>query len=670
MLGTNGSTLQVTGYTVNDGDGGNDYTVSLHTAGGTITPAALSISATGQTKVYDGTTASTAAPTDSGLITVGGDTITGLSQAFASKNVLGTNGSTLQVTGYTVNDGDGGNDYTVSLNTAGGTITPVALSITATGQTKVYDGTTTSTAAPTYSGLVTVGGDTITGLNQAFASKNVLGTNGSTLQVTGYTINDGDGGNDYTVTLHTASGTITPAALAISATSQTKVYDGTTASTAIPTYSGLMTAGGDTVTGLTQAFASKNVLGTNGSTLQVTGYTVNDGDGGNDYTVTLHTALGTITPAALTITATGQTKVYDGTTTSTAVPTYSGLIAAAGDTVTGLSQAFASKNVLGTNGSTLQVTGYTVGDGDGGKDYTVTLHTVAGTITPAALSISVTSQTKVYDGTTTSTAVPTYSGLITVGGDTITGLTQAFASKNVLGTNGSTLQVAGYTINDGDGGNDYTVILHAASGTITPAALTITASNESKTYGTTLTIPGTAFAASGLFSGDSVTSVTLASAGTTAAASVGTYPITASNATGTGLGNYTISYVGGTLTVTAAPWSTNGTIYVLDPTAGGAINLSGEREHQRDRRCDRRLEVVERHHDQWGRLGEGRRHPGRRRRLQEREPDVQSPACDRQPGRLRPARRAPDAGDPHRPDELWLEVRRRQHLDHAPSRAL
>ena len=470
VLGADLSTLVVTGYVINDDDDGANYRVTLLSALGTITPAALTISATSQTKVYDGTAASTAAPTDSGLFTTGGDTITGLSQAFASKNVLGASGSTLQVTGYAVNDGDGGKDYTVTLHTASGTITPAALSITASGQTKVYDGTTVSAAAPSYSGLITVGGDTITGLTQAFASKNVLGTNGSTLQVTGYTVNDGDGGNDYTVSLHTAGGTITPVALSITATGQTKVYDGTTTSTATPTYSGLITVGGDTLTGLTQAFASKNVLGTGGSTLQVTGYTVNDGDGGHDYTVTLHTASGTITPAALTITATSQTKVYDGTTTSTATPTYSGLITAGGDTVSGLSQAFTSKDVLGTAGSTLQVTGYTINDGDGGNDYTVTLHTASGTITPAALSVSATSQTKVYDGTTASTAAPTYSGLITIGGDTITGLSQAFASKNVLGTNGSTLQVTGYTINDGNGGADYTVTLQTATGTITPAA--------------------------------------------------------------------------------------------------------------------------------------------------------------------------------------------------------
>ncbi|HEV8064803.1 MAG TPA: hypothetical protein VGP46_08235, partial [Acidimicrobiales bacterium] len=45
--------------------------------------------------------------------------------------------------------------------------------------------------------------------------------------------------------------------------------------------------------------------------------------------------------------------------------------------------------------------------------------------------------------------------------------------------------------------------------------------------------------------------------------------------TGTGLANYTIGYVNGTLTVTAATWSTSGTIYILDPSAGGALTLSG-----------------------------------------------------------------------------------------------
>ena len=82
-------------------------------------------------------------------------------------------------------------------------------------------------------------GDTVTGLSQAFVSRHVLGANGSTLQVTGYTVNDGNSGNNYTVATHTASGTITQAALDIYAVTDSKVYDGTTSSGQTPFVSGL-----------------------------------------------------------------------------------------------------------------------------------------------------------------------------------------------------------------------------------------------------------------------------------------------------------------------------------------------------------------------------------------------------------------------------------------------
>ncbi|MGV6477248.1 MBG domain-containing protein, partial [Azotobacter vinelandii] len=54
---------------------------------------------------------------------------------------------------------------------------------------------------------------------------------------------------------------------------------------------------------------------------------------------------------------------------------------------------------------------------------------------------------------------------------------------------------------------------------------------------------------SGLVNGDSVGRVDLASAGKTATATVGSYAITAANADGTGLSNYDIGYVDGTLTI-------------------------------------------------------------------------------------------------------------------------
>jgi hypothetical protein len=74
-------------------------------------------------------------------------------------------------------------------------------------------------------------------------------------------------------------------------------------------------------------------------------------------TVVLHSASGTITAAQLDISATTDSKTYDGTTTSIATPTFHVANAPIntlydGDTLTGLSQSFASRHVLGAGNST------------------------------------------------------------------------------------------------------------------------------------------------------------------------------------------------------------------------------------------------------------------------------------------------------------------------------
>ncbi|NGM63627.1 hypothetical protein G5B30_17110, partial [Sphingobacterium sp. SGG-5] len=130
---------------------------------------------------------------------------------------------------------------------------------------------------------------------------------------------------------------------------------------------------------------------------------------------------------------------------------------------------------------------------------------------------------------------------------------------------------------------NYTISYAKGTLTVNPKALTITAKNRSKTYGQTLTLGSTEFTASGLVNGDAVTSVTLASDGAAATAVVNTYEITSSAAQGPKLGNYTISYAKGTLTVnrkaltiTASDRSkTYGTALTLGTTeftASGLVN--------------------------------------------------------------------------------------------------
>src|SRR5439155_144892 len=93
---------------------------------------------------------------------------------------------------------------------------------------------------------------------------------------------------------------------------------------------------------------------------------------------------------------------------------------------------------------------------------------------------------------------------------------------------------------------NYNITNAGANFTINPKGLDITANNQGKNYGATFTFTGSEFTtgAGQLVNGDSVTSVSLTSTGAAGTAGVAgsPYAIVASNAVGTGLSNYNISY--------------------------------------------------------------------------------------------------------------------------------
>ena len=255
----------------------------------------------------------------------------------------------------------------------------------------------------------------------------------------------------------------------------------------------------------------------------------------------------------LTVSAVTDSRQYNGTTSSDGVPTAAGL--QTGDTMDGpFTQAYTDKNVLGTNASTLVANGgYTVSDGNGGNNYAVTLVTAPGTITPAPLTITASDVSKIYG------EVPALTGFTTtalVNGETVGSVTETSPGQP------ATASVAGspyaITPSNATGGTftpgNYTISYVNGALTVTPAPLTITAADVSKVYGEVSALTG--FTTTALVNGETVGSVTETSAGqpATASAAGSPYPITPSNATGGTFtpGNYTISYVNGVLTVTAA----------------------------------------------------------------------------------------------------------------------
>jgi uncharacterized repeat protein (TIGR02543 family) len=353
-----GKTITASG-SVTDGNVGANYTVTfVSNTNGEITARAITVTAVTDTKVYDGTTASTGTPTVTFGSLASGDTAS-FTQTFDTKNV-GT-GKTITSAG-TITDGNGGGNYVVTYTpVTTGVITAKPITVTAVSETKVYDGTTASGDTPNISPSLAVGDSS--GFIQTFDNKNV-GT-GKTLTASG-SVNDGNSGANYAVTfVANNTGVITARAITVTAATDSKAYDGTTASAGIPTITLGSLAVGDTAS-FTQTFDNKNV-GT-GKTLTASGV-VTDDNSGNNYTVTfVANTTGVITTRAITVTAAADTKVYDGTTASAGIPTITFGSLAIGDTAT-FTQTFDTRHA--GIGKTLTPAGI-VTDGNSGNNYAVT----------------------------------------------------------------------------------------------------------------------------------------------------------------------------------------------------------------------------------------------------------------------------------------------------------
>src|SRR5205823_540866 len=251
----------------------------------------------------------------------------------------------------------------------------------------------------------------------------------------------------------------------------------------------------------------------------------------SNYNITNAGASFTINPRRATVHADDKIKTY-GDDNPTLTATVTGTVN--GDTLD-YTLASTALKFSGVGDYPITVTlgsnpNYTVTPTDG------TLH-----IDPKAASVTADNKTKTY-GDDNPTLTATVIG--TVNGDTLH-YTLATTAANFS-------SVGDYPITVTLGANpNYSVT--PANGTlhIDPKNASVTANNTSKTYGQTVTLAGTEFITAGLVNGDNVTSVTLTSGGAAATATVTApgpdYSIVPSNAVGSGLGNYIISYGNGTL---------------------------------------------------------------------------------------------------------------------------
>jgi hypothetical protein len=496
----------------------------------------LFLKAVTNTKGYDGTTSAQAMPVVVGL--QGSDTVTGLSESYADPT-LGS-GQSLIPSG-SVNDGNGGNNYSVTfVNNITGVITK-------------------GTPVLTWANPADITTRTVLGASQLDATANLPGTFSYT-PAAGATLPVGHG--------ETLAVTFTPADTAHYTTATATVTINVNPATPVVTWANPADITYGTPLGAGQLNATSNVAGTlvysvpggtvlhagNAQTLQVT-FTPNDTI---DYTTVTQQVTISVNPAALTITADAQTKVYGSTDPAL---TYQ----ASGFQLSDTAVTVLSGALTRAPGESVAGGPYTISQGTLATDsnYTISFTGSSLSITPATLTVTANAQTKVY-GQADPALTYVASGF-------------QFADTAPAVLTGGLGRVTGENVGSCDIGqgtlaanSNYSIQFTGSTLSITPASLTVTADDQSKVYGAP--DPALNYTVSGTFYfGDDpsvVSGVTLATV-TGPAATAGTHTITA---TGGRAANYTITDANGTLTVSKAAALTvtadnQGKVYgAADPT--------------------------------------------------------------------------------------------------------
>ncbi|MGV0978557.1 MBG domain-containing protein [Empedobacter falsenii] len=424
---------------------GGNYSISYNTKNLDITPALLTVTADAKSKVYgDADPALTYVATGFKRMDTQQTTMTG-----ALNRVTGENVGNYAINQNTVS---AGGNYSISYNTKNLAITPALLTVTADAKSKVYGD---ADPALTYVATGFKGSDNqqsvITG-----ALTRVTGENVGNYAVNQNTISAGD---NYNIIYTRANLAITPAGLTVTADVKSKIYgDADPALTYVATGFKGSDNQQSVMTGVLGRVAGENVGN----------YAINQNtvSAGGNYSISYNTKNLDITPAALTITADPQSKVYG---TNDPVLTYqitSGKLIGTDHLTGGLARD------AGENVGNYPITQGTLA---ASPNYNFTYQKADLAITPASLTVTADSKSKVYGTNDPSLTYQITSGKL-IGSDKLTGNLSRVSGENV----------GNYTINQGtlNASPNYNFTYQKADLAITPASLTVTADAKSKVYGT------------------------------------------------------------------------------------------------------------------------------------------------------------------------------------------
>ncbi len=502
----------------------------------TVNPATLTVTASNGSMTYGGTPPTINVAGYAGF--VNGDTSSSLTTK-PTCSTTATSSSPVAGSPYASScSGAADSNYVIIYGNGSVTVSPAPLKVTASDGSMTYGGAPPAITA-SYSGFVN--GDTSSSLTTK-PTCSTTATSSSPVSGSPYASSCSSAADsNYTFSYTAGAVTVNPASLSVTASSESFTY-GSTPSAIAPVYAGFVN--GDTASSLTTK-PTCSTTATSASTVAGSPYPSScAGAAGPNYTVSYTAGSVTVNQAALAITASNGSMTYGGTAPTIDVASYSGFVN--GDSSSSLS-AQAACTSAATSSSPVSGSPYkSTCSGASDSNYKISYVSGSVKVNPAALGVTASTGTATYGTAPVVTA--SYSGF--VNGDSGSSLTtQPTCSSSDTGSS----SVAGSpyaTFCSGAVDSNYAISYSEGSVTVNPAALTITASSGSFTYGgTPPTIDG---AYSGLANGDSSSSLTTQPSCSTTATSTSSAGAYSSSCSGAADSNYTITYATGTVTINQA----------------------------------------------------------------------------------------------------------------------
>ena len=512
-----------------------NYTISTNRGVLTVQPAPLTVSADNQIRAYGATNPPLTASYNGFVNHETAAILTGTPDLTTSASVLSPAGT------YPITAGAGtlsAPNYSLSFTAGNLLVTQAVLTVTADNQSRLY-GTTNPVLTASYSGFAN--GDStnvLSGVPTLTTAADVTSPVGTyPITVEAGTLS----ATNYSFAFSNGNLSIGKAMILVSADPQTRQY-GVANPVLTVSYKGFVD--GDTAAvlagapNLTTAATTNSPIGTYDivvalGSLQATNYAFG-----------FSNSLLEVTAAALTVTAEGQTKIY-GQTNPPLTGSLSGI--RNGDN---LSPSFSTAANDSSSVGRYDIVPAITDPSNQLGNYSIITNKGVLTITPAALTVSIDDQTRIYGA-----GNPAFSG-------TLTGVTNNDAISATFATAATPASPSGlYAIFPvfadpaGKLGN-YNISTNLGTLTLTKAPLTVLASNLIRPYGQNN--PPLTFGYSGFVNNDDASLLTvLPTATTTAMVSswLGAYPITVSGGVSS---NYNFNYVNASLTVTKAELVVNG----------------------------------------------------------------------------------------------------------------